>query len=287
MMVAIPVPFIVGVGRSGTTLLRLMLDAHPELAIPPETHFIPELLADPPADGGACLARLRAQPQWGDFAWAEGEYAARLIGLAPFDLAEAVRLFFRCYAEMRGKARWGDKTPPYAEQMAAIGALLPEAHFIHIVRDARDVALSYRDKWFRPEGGLAGAARLWRERILKARAQAASLGSGRYLELRFEDLVLDPEPVLQRVCAFLELPFDAAMLRYHEQAEIRLAELGDRRDAEGRILVPRAQRLSIHTHTRRPPDAGQIGKWRTALTPQEVRLIEGEAGELLQALGYA
>lgn len=282
-----PAPFVIGMGRSGTTLLRLMLDAHSQLAIPAETHFIPVLLAEPPRDGAACLARLQALPNWDDFDLSSTGFAARLRALDPFDPAAAVRLFFTGYARTQGKPRWGDKTPTYVEQVAAIGALLPEARFVHILRDGRDVALSYRDKWFGPGDDLTAAARLWRGRILEARAQAARLEPGRYLELRFEDLIAAPEHELKRVCAFLELPFEPGMLDYHQRAASRLGELGDRRDSEGRVAVPRARRLSIHANTARPPDPAQSGKWRTGLTPAEVALFEREAGDLLTALGYA
>lgn len=282
-----PAPFVVGMGRSGTTLLRLMLDAHSQLAIPAETHFIPFLLAEPPCDGAECLARLRATPTWEDFHLSGTDFAARLTALEPFDLAAAMRLFFAGYARTQNKPRWGDKTPPYVEQVAAIGALLPEARFVHILRDGRDVALSYRDKWFGPGDDLIAAARLWRDRILAARAQSATLAPGRYLELRFEDLIADPERALRRVCAFLELEFEPGMLDYHARAPHRLAEFRDRRDGEGRVTVPRARRLSIHANTTRPPDPAQSGKWRTGLTPEEIALFEREAGDLLTALGYA
>jgi len=281
-----PAPFIIGVSRSGTTLLRLMLDAHSQLAIPAETHFIPELCADPPRDGAVCLARLRAMPTWEDFHLEGTDFAARLESLVPFDLAEALRLFFGCYARTQSKPRWGDKTPPYVEQVAAIGALLPEARFVHILRDGRDVALSYRDKWFGPGTDLTAAARLWRDRILAARAQAERLEPGRYLELRFEDLIAAPEHELRRVCTFLELPFEPGMLDYHQHAASRLDELGDRRDDKGRVKVPRERRLSIHANTTRPPDPAQSGKWRTGLTPEEIARFEREAGDLLTALGY-
>jgi hypothetical protein len=282
-----PAPFVIGMGRSGTTLLRLMLDAHSHLAIPAETHFIPFLLADPPRDGAECLARLQAMPTWADFDLAATGFESRLRALEPFALADAMRLFFVSYAQTQGKPRWGDKTPPYVEQVAAIGALLPEARFVHILRDGRDVALSYRDKWFGPGDDLIAAARLWRDRILAARTQSATLTPGRYLELRFEDLIAEPERELRRVCAFLELPFEPGMLDYHARAPQRLAEFRDRRDDAGRVTVPRERRLSIHANTRRPPDPAQSGKWRTGLTPAEIALFEREAGDLLTALGYA
>ena len=112
-----PPPFIVGVARSGTTLLRLMLDAHPELAIPPETHFVPRLikLVDGGAGPGEVATFLAGHPRWGDYGLDAAELERRLDALEPFDAGSALRAFYGLYAEGQGKPRWGDKSPPYVE----------------------------------------------------------------------------------------------------------------------------------------------------------------------------
>ena len=112
-----PAPFIVGVGRSGTTLLRLMLDAHPELAIPPETHFVPQIIAassQPNLQGveGAVtpsevLELITSGRHWGDFGLEEEALRERLEAAAPLDAASAIRSFFELYAERHAKTRWG------------------------------------------------------------------------------------------------------------------------------------------------------------------------------------
>ncbi len=283
-----PVPFVVGVGRSGTTLLRLMLDAHPELAIPPETHFLAALLKNPPAGAEDFMTLLTAAHTWADFHLDPAALAAAIAFPPPFDLARAVRVFYRQYAARFGKERWGDKTPPYLQHIGALSCLLPEARFIHLLRDGRDVALSYRDKWFGPAGRqIEEAALFWRERILQGRAQASGLTAGIYLEVRFEDLLAAPEATLRRICQFLDLPWSPAMLEYHRQADRRLGEMGDRTDGQGQVLIPRERRLAIHQHTRRPPDPAQVGKWRLALSAEEVRRFQAVAGDLLLELGYA
>src|SRR5690606_22340526 len=107
-----PAPFVVGVGRSGTTLLRLMLDAHPELAIPPETHFLPELIESARSGAGAAelAAAAAASRHWGDLGISALDFEARLrLGGTRPD--QAARAFFELYAERHGKPRWGDKTP--------------------------------------------------------------------------------------------------------------------------------------------------------------------------------
>lgn len=281
-----PAPFIVGVGRSGTTLLRLMLDAHPEMAIPPETHFLAAMLETPPADAEQFMTMLTGAHTWGDFHLDAEDLARAAAGLAPFDPARAARLFYRHYAARFDKPRWGDKSPPYVQYMEALADLFQEARFIHMIRDGRDVALSYKDKWFGPGRSAAAAAAFWRERILEARRQAAVLPQGRYLELRFEDLVASPAASLRRVCVFLDLPYDPVMLGYHRHAGQRLDEMADRSDGRGNVLVSKEQRLSIHEHVRRPPDPGQAGKWRRALTPEEIEDVQKAAGDVLAELGY-
>ena len=161
-MLRAPVPFIVGVGRSGTTLLRLMLDAHPDLAIPGETHFLLDLLAqneNGPARDRIFRAMIEA-PTWPNLAVSESTFKAALDEVEPFSVPDAIRTFYRLYAQRFGKDRWGDKTPPYRSCMTGIQQLLPEAYFIHIIRDGRDVALSYRGLWFGPGDGIEAQARL-------------------------------------------------------------------------------------------------------------------------------
>ena len=124
-----PAPFIVGATRSGTTLLRLMLDAHPELATPSETHFIPELIAAREKHGASperMLELLTSHRRWGDFQIGADELAARWATIDPLTGPEAVRSFFHLYGEKRGKPdRWGDKTPGYVKSMREIQTYLP------------------------------------------------------------------------------------------------------------------------------------------------------------------
>lgn len=277
-------PFVVGVGRSGTTLLRLMLDAHPELAIPPETHFLHRLHPETQREAAGFMATLMQTHTWADFRLEPDALTAALP--TPFDLPDAIRAFYRLYARRRGKPRWGDKTPYYAECMTHVHALLPEARFIHLVRDGRDVALSYRDKWFGPGKDIRAAARFWRGRIERVRAQARELPARDYLEIRYEDLVREPRFTLERIVAHCDLAFDPAMLDYHRTAASRLDEIQDHRNGEGDVAVPRGRHLAIHRHTVNPPDPAQIDKWRQTLSVAERATFGEEAGDLLLDLGY-
>jgi Sulfotransferase family len=281
-----PAPFVVGVGRSGTTLLRMMLDAHPQLAIPPETQFAGELLdADEAGERGPGLvAQITAARNWDDFGLGPEELEGRVGERA--DAAEVLRVFYALYAERQQKPRWGDKTPNHVTRMRRLGELLGEARFVHLIRDGRDVALSRRGRGMGSGKPIAATAELWQRRIERARKQARRLG-GRYLELRFEDVVADPEPGLRAVCELVELDFDPAMLAYHERAPQRLAELGGDLDSGGgRIPRSGSERLASHALAAEPPSAERTGAWRTEMSEAERREFEAVAGGLLAELGY-
>src|SRR5712692_7798046 len=181
-----PVPFIVGVMRSGTTLLRLMLDAHPDLAIPGETWFIPQVAEKCPAapDPRAMfVATLSSQERWPTFQVSADRLAERVATIEPFEMGQALRAFYQLYAERFGKPRWGDKSPGYSVYMRLIQSLLPEARFIHIIRDGRDIALSATK--LRPSADpnkFARTAALWLFRITGAQAQVKDLHH--YVEIR-------------------------------------------------------------------------------------------------------
>jgi hypothetical protein len=281
-----PAPFIVGVARSGTTLLRLQLDAHPELAIPPETPFAPVARRVAGAGGGTgeLLDGLVALPTWPDLGITRDELADAFAALPEPTVGGGLRACYRLYAARHGKPRWGDKTPVNGLHMGVLAKLLPEARFIHIIRDCRDVAASLRGLPFAPgDGEVDTIAASWRNYISRARELAGGLPH--YCEVRYERLVAEPEPVLRELCEFVELSFDRSMLRAHERAGERLAELTSVRTSDGSVRTAEARRALL-TQTLRPPDPSRVGRWRTALTADETARVEAAAGALLSELGY-
>jgi hypothetical protein len=284
----LPMPFVVGVPRSGTTLLRLMLDAHPDIAIPAETAFLLAIVGRPPSAGPLTaleLHRLLTSLQsWPDVVLDARAYLDALTPLHPFSVSDGLRTFYRLYAARFEKSRGGDKTPTNLERMREIADILPEAHFVHVIRDGRDVALSLRDMWFAPGRDMTTLGRYWSERIRAAR-QAAEWGL-RYLEIRYEALIAEPERTLRAVCAFVDLSYDPRMLRYHETARQRLDEVTTWRGPDGGVIVTKEQRLHNHRFTSLPPMAERVGRWRTELTGDETAEIEAVAGDLLAELGY-
>ncbi|KAA0274941.1 MAG: sulfotransferase [Acidobacteria bacterium] len=284
-----PVPFIVGVGRSGTTMLRLMLDAHPDLAIPPETHFVPDLIdaIEAGATPEQAVATMTAVRQWGDLHTDPADVVARWERLERFAAGPALRSFYEIYAERQGKPRYGEKTPAYVKSMVEIEGALPEARFIHVIRDGRDVALS---RWKRTLGDKDPApagqvAKTWQRRIRRAQRHGRKVSH--YLELRYEDLVTDTEPNLRRISDFLELPWDPAMLTYYEGAAERMAEMArDLPATAGKPTRPGSERMVAHAMTQKPPDPGAMYRWKEKMAAEDVAAFDAAAGELLGELGY-
>jgi hypothetical protein len=281
-----PVPFVVGMNRSGTTLLRMMLDAHPQLTIPPETHFVPALIKacrEPGATPEDALAAMKSAREWGDFGFGDEEMLGRLRA-TKMRPGQAVRTFYEAYMEQQGKPRWGEKTPTYVQRMPLIERALPEARFVHVIRDGRDVALSVLDRTVR-DLTAADVARRWQKKITKARKDAPRLRH--YMELRYEDVILDTEPVLQRVCDFIKLDFDPAMLHYHERSSERLQEMARPLPSDGRAQhLSVERRMATHAMTTKPPSADRVARWRTQMSAEDRAAFEAVAGELLDELGY-
>ena len=289
-----PVPFVVGVGRSGTTLLRLMLDSHPDLAIPPETHFLNPLIQASgrlrwsPKTAARTLVRDERR-RWNDFGLTEEELVEAYQQINPFNTTDAVRGFYFLYASKFGKHRWGDKTPDYIRKMKKLQNHIPEARFIHVIRDGRDAGLSQNKRVIkrgkRDPVPAREMARRWRKRIVKSRLDAEEVEH--YIEVRYEDMITDTEGVLRRVCDHIELDFDPVMLTYYEHAGERLQEMAGALPAKkGRPEREAGERIDAHALTTKPPQADRVAVWKTEMDPAENADFEEVAGYLLEDLGY-
>ena len=285
-----PFPVIVGCPRSGTSLLAVMLDAHSQLAMPPETAFLPNVMGLA-GDAGSLRERFfeivtadtMTVSNWSDFGLDKEEFRRRLQAIPAFTVTAGTRAFYALYSDGQRKPRAGDKTPGYVFMMQHIQALLPEAHFIHVIRDPRDTAMSWRKTWFAPSQDYHQLGRYWRENVEVGRRMAPSLR--RYREVRFEDLVLRPEVELRGLCAYLALPYEAAMLDSGARGEERIARLQGRAHADGRI-IDRDARTRIHSNLTRPPIAERVAAWRREMSDSDRRDVERGAQPLLHELGY-
>jgi len=214
--------FVIGCARSGTTLVRLLLDSHPNISAGAETKFLPE------------LERM-----------IERANLDRKFDLQRAYLLDRMREFYGTiqhdYMARRGKRRWAEKTPAYTLHLPLIDELYPDAQFVHVIRDARDVVASTRDRWgYR--AALGTALSKWRRYVTAARAFGRRLPAGRYHDLRYEALVEDPETVARELLAFLNEPWEAQVLAYDQYSHADLDQhVGlqeeRRRSAEDRRLI--------------------------------------------------
>jgi hypothetical protein len=287
----LPMPVIVGSPRSGTTLLRLMLDAHPLLAIPPETGFLVLGSKFQGTDESlrenffrALTNYPEAMPVWPDFEIPEEAFRVALSEIHPFTIPEGFRAFYRLYAARFGKPRWGDKTPLYCLDLNTIRQLLPEARFVHIIRDGRDAALSLRSMWFSPGWEMETQAAYWRNCVLAARR--AGLNHPDYLEVRYEDLILRTENTLGRICTHAGLSFDQGMLNYHARGPERLREHKGRWRPDGSLFLSQQQRLSQQKRAAEPLNPERVFAWKREMSAEERAKFQSVAGDLLKELGY-
>lgn len=267
-----PPLLVLGVGRSGTTLLRVMLDRNTTLAIPDESFFVLPLARRHRGRirADAFYDDLRRLPRLGDWGISAEDVRPRLRD--GMTAGEALAAIFETYAEKAGKPRWGDKTPLYMQHLALLERLFPDALCLHLVRDGRDAALSFLalpagfsgKTWAQPRSAAEFAAR-WRVEIESARALGRRVGPERYLELRYEDLVAEPERELRRVCEFASLEWEPQMLAYPESVDVS--------------KLPEHQRLA------QPPTPG-VRDWRKEMAPADALAFEQVAGDVLKSSGY-
>ncbi len=269
--------FILGFQRSGTTLLRLMLDNHPDVAIPLDAPGLwvryearlsefGDLATDQDAERlvQALLAEERIR-LWQATLTPEGVLTCRTRSGYP----GIVEAFYRAYAVEHGKRFWGDKDPGNMTRMDRVHRWFPEARFVHIIRDGRDACLSHLQQSFGIQDILACASS-WREEVEWVRRMGRLLGPEHYHELRYEDLLMEPERWLRELCPFLGFDYDPAMLEYHRRVQDSVPD-------EKRHIWPKLDR---------PPEKDNAGRWRTLMSRSTRIAFEKRAGRVLGEIGY-
>jgi hypothetical protein len=271
--------FVVGNPRSGTKMLRELLNASPAIWISDvESNFIPRFTREIARYGDLArfenFERLAADLDGTRAFWHWARRGVRLDRRRWFDACPrhdwpgVLHGLFRCVfpLEMPGDRRpwetlvWGDKTPLYMIEMPLLAALFPAARFVHIVRDPRDCALSSAAAW---GNSLLRSAQEWADRVGKCRADGEALDSERYVEVRYEDLLADLPGVLARLFDFLGVPPPVDPGRLARVPE----NVGSARGA-ARVLAENQR------------------KWQCRMSPAMRRRFESVCGALLDALGY-
>jgi len=272
---AAPPFFVVSAPRSGSTLLRLVLDAHPRLAVPPPGWLFE--LVYPYLYSYGDLARpenlrelaedILATPTVKK--WPIATDPDRLVAAAPAPgFAGLFAAVHRLYAESTGKPRWGEKSPRDCFWMDEIRAEFPDARFVHLLRDGRDQAIDLADSTLWPYS-LYSAADLWQSYVRAARDSGARLPRDAYLEVRYEDLCADPRRTLTAICEFLGEAFDPRMLTHHETASAR--QWSDD---------------PLHAKTSRPISTEYCGMFETRLARADRAALDAHIGATLELFGY-
>jgi hypothetical protein len=278
-----PFVFIVGCPRSGTTVLQRVVDAHPLLAIINQSRWIPgfsRMVARRSPDGlvtADMIPRLLNYRGLFQKLGISREALEQLLARGALSYARFVSAVFDLYGQNHGKSLVGDKTPIYVRSIRMLHAQWPDARFVHLIRDGRNVCLSTVN-WERQaawlsktyvtwrEDAVTTAAMRWRWNVRLGREAGQTLDAGRYYELRYEALVNQPGEECARLCAFLGVPYDEAMLRFHE----------GRTKADPKLDAKKAWR----------PITPGLRDWRTQMPAEAVERFEAAAGDLLDELGY-
>lgn len=283
-----PPIFIIGSPRSGTTLLRLMLTCHPNIVIPPECGFAMwwyDKYKDWPdgASWNELMTDLMSSREIETWHIDEDGLRQFLRQMKPLSYAALVSRIYEWYGLSRGQPfeRWGAKDNFHVEHIGTLRALFPDAAFIHIVRDGRDVACSYRelnarkiDSPWAPKlpNSIEEIAEEWGRNLATATEALCAGDLQNVCEVRFEDLVIHTEHTLKVLCNELGEDYDATMLDYHT--------INREQELEPKELLKWKEKTLL------PPDKTVVGRYKRDLSAGDIKAFEAVAGKTLRNYGY-
>ena len=270
--------FVVGVPRSGTTLLTMLLNAHSRIAVAPETHYFNRLWKK---CSPRCMRSKRGVGRYLDLVF--GSMLPRDLGLGADELATIrediestdppshrviLDALLSSYARARDADIWGEKTPLHVNYVSAIRAEFPDAPIIHVIRDPRDILASLQSVPWARRGRLYYVA--WWRRCARIADHVIQPPVGGYLEVRYEDLLSRPEATVRAMCRIVGVDFESTMLEYHTRSE---------RPSDVASEFWKSKNLD-------PIDPGNTGKWKSRLTTAEAGMVELVAGRQMRSKGY-
>lgn len=268
--------FVVGCPRSGTTMVQLMLHAHPRIAIPPETRFLLTAYRKRAEFGDLSIADNRRKlarfitgkgMSFGDLGLDRAATVAEIVA-GPPTLGSAMGIVFRAYARRFDKPRWGDKRPAYLLNLDVVLRMFPDAQIIHIIRDGRDCVASMKEApWHR--GGVRKAVSLWCQGMDAGWRATRTLPHDTYHELYYERLVADPIREMQAICEFLDEEYIDEMAAPSTMSSVAVPE-----------------RKVWHALTHGSVTDERVGRWQQRLSPEEIALCQRVMGDRLVAHGY-
>ena len=263
--------FIVGCERSGTTLLASLFDRHSQVAAPPETQLFYDatLAALARAAGGThaeLMDTLLAQPRMADLQLDRGRVLARFEA-HPAQVAWLYRAALEEYASSRGKPLVVEKTPQHLLHVAVIRRFFPQARFICIVRDGRDVVLSLmKTGWTHKNPWLHGT--MWRQQVelgLRLEQQHPDC----FVRVHYEALLREPEHELTRLMRFIGLEFEPGQL----DAQIETS------------VVPEWEK-AWKGKAQEPLDPTRVAAWKRTANEREVWRMNATMGRQLRRFDY-
>jgi len=284
--------FIVGTGRCGTTLLAKMLNAHQSICVPPEL----QVLMEEDGNGGRLLEVFRTGS---NEAFAAEDYIRLIEERCPYRINEYFDLesffkartypekdvrqlasdFFSEIARSKGKSWFIEQTPWYGQHIPTISKLFSDAKFIHLIRDGRDVAISFsRTPWWSKDV-LSNLNRWEQEVSVILRDSALNLKPHQVRIIRYEDLVLMPENTLLEICSFLGVEYNESML--DSQCYFRY-ELLSKNSVDG---ISSSEFKKWDSNAEQPTFSGRIEAWKKE-KKVDFRNLDGKIDDLLFRFGY-
>ncbi len=268
--------FIISSPRSGSTLMRLILDAHPNIAVPPPSWLyeiiFPYLYSygDLSQENNfiALAEDVLETPMIKK--WETGFTQASLVDLCRNNSFKAIYdVLHEWHAKKENKPRWGEKNPRDSFWVNEIKADYPDAQFLHILRDGRDVAIDLcSTPGMRPHS-LYSAALLWNHFVKSIRENTASLSKEDYYEVGYEKLCAQPEKELVKICNFLGEDYDSAMLNHH--------------DRDG---AKKWSGIKAHEKAGRPITTDFCEMYKNRLPENDIGYLNGAIGQMLETCGY-
>lgn len=271
---------IVGCERSGTTMLRLILCSHKNIAIPPQTKYIKKLYKRRLKFGNLSKPKNRQKLQ--DWFYNNHDKRTKLIDLEidKNDIQNKLKIagksfgaflsaILKLYSQKEGKQRWGDKHPYYIKYLLQLFKLFPDAQVIHIIRDGRDAVASLKKMpWWKDNSIYAMLN--WQEAIRKGIKARKKYSSDRYMEIHYEEIIENPSESVKRVCEFLNEDYSDALLDFNQIAD---------------KAIP-AYKMDWHSAAKKKINSLSVGRWENDLDEWEIAVINKKLKNELYAYNY-
>lgn len=270
--------FIIGTERSGTNLLRLILDSHQEIAIPHPPHILKNFFKLEPLYGDLgrdanfkkLISDVVVSVELHPYPWGIKIDRDRIFrGAKERDLINVFFAIYEQYRESVNKKRWGCKSTFMIHHVALVREYYPKAKFLYMVRDGRDVAVSAKKTIFN-RYSVYYTAQLWKKEQQIGIYWLNKLTEDDIYLLRYEDLLADPQEAVRSICAFLDISYQEGMLNFFETREA---------EKSGRLNT-------AWKNTSRPIIKNNFGKFKVELARSEVDLFEAIAGSELDYFSY-